>query len=274
MHFRPWDKGIKTRTFSAVKTITEPNSVVSQSAPKLINSMQFRTLLTVVLIAASGVLSSTIARRASEIDHDKVIPLPASGGHDETEFQPELHIGNGCHSYAAVDAEGNWSGGLKPTGAPSADCKDTSKGQTYVRSTRYQGRIAFVYAWYFPKDEISTGIGHRHDWEGAVVFLDANTHHIDGVAASAHGHWRKYPNPGGENVSGTHVKLQYSAEPVINSHALDLTDKGGDLLTLVDWGSMPAAARAAINDGSHWGDTNPLVADAHFESALEGAWMW
>ncbi|KAK7061126.1 dihydrolipoamide dehydrogenase precursor [Paramarasmius palmivorus] len=192
--------------------------------------MQFRTLFTVVLVAASCVLSSTVGRRASEIDHDKVALLPASGGPLETSHQPQLHIGNGCHSYPAVDAEGNWSGGLKPTGAPSADCKDPNKRQTYVRSTNnYRGKIGMAYAWYFPKDEISTGIGHRHDWEGAVVFLDPNTHHIDGVAASAHGHWRKYPNPGGVNVDGTRVKLQYSAEPVINSHALDLTDKGGDL---------------------------------------------
>ncbi|KAK7061097.1 hypothetical protein VNI00_000833 [Paramarasmius palmivorus] len=211
---------------------------------------------------------------ASVVNHDAIAKLPASGGPDETRFQPQLHIGNGCYSYPAVDAQGNWSGGLKPTGAPSAACKDTSKGQTYVRSTSYKGKTAFVYAWYMPKDEISTGIGHRHDWEGAVVFLDPKTRHIDGVAASAHGHWRKYPNPGGVNVDGTHVKLQYSAEPVINSHAIDLTDKGGDLPTLVDWGSMPAAARAAINDGSHWGDTNPPVADSHFDSSLSGAWMW
>uniref|UniRef100_A0A0W0G792 Putative necrosis-and ethylene-inducing protein n=1 Tax=Moniliophthora roreri TaxID=221103 RepID=A0A0W0G792_MONRR len=83
-----------------------------------------------------------------------------------------------------------------------------------------------------------SGIGRRHDWEGAVVSLDLRTNHInDGVTASAYGHWRKYPNPDGANVDGTHVKLQYSAEPVINSHAIDITDKSGDLPTLAQVGS-------------------------------------
>ncbi|KAK7045525.1 hypothetical protein VNI00_007357 [Paramarasmius palmivorus] len=230
-------------------------------------------LLTIALLATSGAVSGAILPRAESIGHDKVEKLPASGGPNQTKFQPQLHIGNGCHSYPAVDADGNWSGGLKPTGSPSGSCRDTSKAQTYVRGADFKGKTAFLYAWYMPKDEISPSIGHRHDWEGAVVFLDPDNNKIEGVAASAHGDWRKYKNPGGDKVDGNHVKLQYSAEGV-NSHAIDITDKDGDLSTLVDWAAMPGPARDAINDASHWGDANPPLADAHFEDNLNEAWMW
>nr|ABQ53551.1 necrosis- and ethylene-inducing protein 1 [Moniliophthora perniciosa] len=231
--------------------------------------MLYSSLLIVVLFIVTRSMSAP-----HQLPHDQIAKFPKSGGPLETQYQPALHIGNGCHSYPAVDVDGNWSGGLKPTGAPSAACKDTSKAQTYVRSATFQGKTALVYAWYMPKDEISTGIGHRHDWEGAVVFLNSDTQQIDGVAASAHGKWRKYPNPGGANIDDTHVKLQYSAEPVINSHALDLTDKGGDLPTLASWEGMGADARAAINERSHWGDANPPIADSLIDSSLSGAWMW
>ncbi|KAI3605332.1 necrosis inducing-like protein npp1 type [Moniliophthora roreri] len=89
-----------------------------------------------------------------------------------------------------------------------------------------------------------SGIGRRHDWEGAVVSLDLRTNHInDGVTASAYGHWRKYPNPDGANVDGTHVKLQYSAEP---------------------WDRLGGPAQQAINNPSHWGDsTNASIAESH-----------
>nr|AFG73941.1 necrosis- and ethylene-inducing protein 4 [Moniliophthora perniciosa] len=231
--------------------------------------MQFCNLFIIVLGAVSGALSASVK------NHDQIAKLPASGTNLENTYQPQLHIGNGCHSYPAVDAEGNWSGGLKPTGAPSAACKDTSKAQTYVRTTdNYNGKIAMVYAWYMPKDVVTSGFGHRHDWEGAVVFLDPKTKRIDGMACSAHGGWRKYPNPGGNNVDTTHVKLQYSAEPLINSHAIDLTDKGGDLPTLARWEKIGPAAQKAINDGSHWGKSNPPIADKNYQNSLQGAWMW
>nr|AFG73942.1 necrosis- and ethylene-inducing protein 5 [Moniliophthora perniciosa] len=232
--------------------------------------MQFSNLFIIIVLGAvSGALSATVK------DHDKIDKLPASGSEYETTYQPKLHIGNGCYSYPAVDAEGNWSGGLKPTGAPSAACKDRTKGQTYVRTADdFKGKIAMVYAWYMPKDVVTSGFGHRHDWEGAVVFVDRKTNRTEGVACSAHGGWRKYPNPGGNNVNGTHARLQYSAEPVINTHALDLTDKDGDLPTLAQWEQIGVPAQQAINDNSHWGKANPPIADHRMLNTLEGAWMW
>lgn len=233
----------------------------------IIFTMQFRHLVFVLFIV-------TRALSASVKSHDSFVPFPASGGPLETAYQPQLHIGNGCHSYPAVNAQGDWSGGLYPSGSPSAGCSDPTKGQTYVRSTNnYKGRIAMVYCWYMPKDEPVPTTGHRHEWEGAVVFLDIKTHNIDGVATSAHGHWRKYYNPNGTNVDGTHVKVEYSAEG-LNSHAIRLTDKDGDLPNLAQWDRLGGPAQQAINNPSNWGAANPPIAQMHYQMTLEGAWMW
>ncbi|EEB89214.1 hypothetical protein MPER_12714, partial [Moniliophthora perniciosa FA553] len=158
-------------------------------------------------------------------------------------------------------------------------CRDTTKGQTYVRSTNdYHGKIAMVYAWYMPKDQVDPvlGIGHRHDWEGAVVYLDKSTQAFAGVAFSAHGHWRKYleKDLNWTHFQGTHVKAQYSAEPWINSHAVDLTDKDGDLPDLAQWARLGGPAQQAINNIAHWGDTEPPISQRNYSLSLERSWMW
>ncbi|ETI39304.1 hypothetical protein F443_15123 [Phytophthora nicotianae P1569] len=30
-----------------------------------------------------------------------------------------------------------------------------------------------MYSWYMPKDETLPGLGHRHDWEACVVWIDS-----------------------------------------------------------------------------------------------------
>ncbi|KAG6595819.1 Necrosis inducing-like protein NPP1 type [Phytophthora cinnamomi] len=89
-------------------------------------------------------------------------------------FKPQLHITNGCHPYPAVSWWGETSDGLKPTGAPSSNCKGSGWGsQVYGRSTWYRGMWAIMYSWYFPKDSPSTGLGHRHDWEHVIAWINA-----------------------------------------------------------------------------------------------------
>ena len=82
------------------------------------------------------------------------------------------------------------SGGLSPTGGSNAGCS-SSTGQVYARSASFNNAFAIMYAWYMPKvrnachrgvnqkltfalaqDSPSTGLGHRHDWERIVVWLD------------------------------------------------------------------------------------------------------
>lgn len=82
--------------------------------------------------------------------------------------------------------------GLAPTGASNGDCA-SSTGQIHVRGAAYGNYYALMYSWYFSKDEPSTGLGHRHDWEGVIVWLSSSTstsaENIVAVCPSAHGGW-------------------------------------------------------------------------------------
>ncbi|EPQ27597.1 uncharacterized protein PFL1_04735 [Pseudozyma flocculosa PF-1] len=236
--------------------------------------MQFKLSLATLALAAASLVSA-----ANEINHDQVQSFPqinptSASDRVAIRFNPSLHVGNGCYPYAAVQANGDWSGGLAPTGAPSAACKDQTKpGQVYVRSKWYRGKWAIVYSWYFPKDVVSSGIGHRHDWEGAIVWIDnpaAANPKILGASASAHGHWRNYVPVPGADRDGDTVKIQYSAEG-INSHANDLTDKGGRRYPVITWEALPDIAKRGL-DGHSWGDANPLIIDANFDNNLAKAY--
>ena len=67
----------------------------------------------------------------------------------------------------------------------------------YARAATYNGAYAIMYSWYMPKDEPSTGIGHRHDWENIVVWLssESTSATLTGVAISAHGSYQKTTSP-------------------------------------------------------------------------------
>lgn len=59
-----------------------------------------------------------------------------------------------------------------------------------------------MYAWYWPKDEPSAGIGHRQDWESIVAWLSSESTLVtlDGMAVSGHGGFTTSTSP---NLSGT-----------------------------------------------------------------------
>ena len=112
------------------------------------------------------------------------------------------------------------SGGLNPSGGPSDGCS-SSTGQVYARGGTYNGRFAIMYAWYMPKDSPSSGLGHRHDWESAVVWLSAQTTtaSIVGGAASAHGDFDTTTTP---NLSGNSLLIRYySVWPVNHQYVFD-----------------------------------------------------
>ncbi|GMF59579.1 unnamed protein product [Phytophthora fragariaefolia] len=116
--------------------------------------------------------------QSTTISHDQVQafhqPEPVTISEKAAvKFKPQLHITNGCRPYPAVNDVGETSGGLKTTGSPSAGCKGSGWGsQVYGRSTWHRDIWAIMYSWYFPKDSPSTGLGHRHDWEHVIVWIN------------------------------------------------------------------------------------------------------
>ena len=151
-----------------------------------------------------------------------------------------------------------------------------------------------MYSWYMPKvrsthpypsprtvpipsppprackqDEPSTGIGHRHDWEGIVVWIDDPTKAeptILGAAASAHGGFSTSTSP---PLDGTSPLIQYySIWPV--DHQLGFTDTEGGTQPLIAWESLTDAARTALQD-TDFGSANVPFKDGNFESNLAKA---
>ncbi|KAH8430904.1 NPP1 family protein [Aspergillus melleus] len=214
---------------------------------------------------------------ADSIDHDKVVGFEetvptGTTGEVYKAYQPYLKVVNGCVPFPAVDADGNTNAGLNPSGAPSADCA-SSTGQVYVRSgdSSSGDAHALLYSWYFPKDSPSTGLGHRHDWEGVIVWLsDASSTSADNVLAvcpSAHGGWDCSTD--GYTLQGTRPLIKYESVWPVN-HQCGLTSTVGGEQPLVAWESLPAVAQKALED-TDFGDGNVPFKDANFENNLAKA---
>ncbi|KAL4875264.1 necrosis inducing protein-domain-containing protein [Aspergillus karnatakaensis] len=201
------------------------------------------------------------------IDHDAVAGLPEtlpSGtlGDIYRAYQPYLEVEDGCVPFPAVDADGNTSGGLAPTGSSTGDCS-SSTGQVYARSTMSDGLDAtygagIMYSWYFPKDSPSTGLGHRHDWEGVIVWLadgaSSTAENVVAVCPSAHGDWNCDTS---FSLSGTHPLIRYFNVWPVN-HQLGLTDSVGGSQPLVAWESVGSAVRDALESTDFGSATVPF----------------
>ncbi|KAJ5600962.1 hypothetical protein N7450_002029 [Penicillium hetheringtonii] len=182
-------------------------------------------------------------------------------------YQPHLKVVNGCVPFPAVDADGNTNAGLDITGASNGDCS-SSTGQIYVRGKTSGDYYALVYAWYFPKDEPSSGLGHRHDWEGVIVWLSDSTStssdNIVAVCPSAHGGWDCSTD--GYTLDGTSPLIKYySTWPV--DHQCGLTDTVDGTQPLIAWESLPSVAQDALGT-TDFGDANVPLNDGNMDSNL------
>ncbi|KAF2150629.1 NPP1-domain-containing protein [Myriangium duriaei CBS 260.36] len=223
------------------------------------------------LLLTTTTNASPLSRRAV-IDSGAVVGFPQSVPSGELgtlylRFQPHLYVQNGCVPFPAVDAAGNTGGGLAPTGSSNGGCS-SSPGQVYARAGTHNGRYGIMYAWYMPKDEPSDGIGHRHDWECAVVWLSGSTGSpsITGVSASAHGGFQFNSSP---NLTGTSPLIRYYSQWPLD-HQMGYTSTVGGEQPLVAWESLTDAARTALTN-TDFGSANVPFKDANFASNLEKA---
>ncbi|KAG3080352.1 hypothetical protein PI124_g20846 [Phytophthora idaei] len=132
-----------------------------------------------------------------------------------------------------------------------------------------------MYSWYFPKDSPSTGLGHRHDWEHVIVWIDnpdvANPK-ILAVTLSAHSGYSKYAPPKAGTVAGNTAKINCESHWPVN-HALDSTDKGGETQPLIMWDQMTEAARRSLNTVG-FGDANVPMNDGNFMRKIANVSPW
>lgn len=122
-----------------------------------------------------------------------------------------------------------------------------------------------------PKDSPSSGLGHRHDWEGVIVFFNSATAttaaNIKAVCPSAHGDWEC--STSGYSLSGTSPLIKYESEWPVN-HSCGLTSEVGSLQPLIAWESLTAAAQNALST-TDFGDANVPFIDAVFTDNLASA---
>ncbi|TVY93118.1 hypothetical protein LAWI1_G001912 [Lachnellula willkommii] len=222
-------------------------------------------------IALLAVNASPLERRGT-VGSDDIVGFPEtvpSGtvGTVYKAYQPDLYVVNGCVPFPAVDAAGDTNAGLDTTGSSNGDCS-SSTGQIYVRGATYGDYYALMY---MPKDEPSDGLGHRHDWEGVIIWLTSSTattaSNILAVCPSAHGGWDCSTD--GYSLSGTAALIKYqSVWPV--DHSCGLTTTVGGTQPLIAWESLPAVAQTALND-TDFGSANVPFIDVHFDTNLAAA---
>ncbi|KAL4788113.1 putative NPP1 domain protein [Aspergillus varians] len=186
-------------------------------------------------------------------------------------YRPYLDVVNGCLPYPAVDAEGNTSGGVDITLDNSTDCSN-SKGQVYVRGHTTENATAIMYAWYMPKDSPSAGMGHRHEWEGVIVWLSSPDStakkNILAVCPSGHGGWDCSTD--GYSLSGSHSLIKYQSIIWPINHQCFLTDVKGKKQPLIAWESLPEVAREAL-ETTDFGAANVPFNDRTFLNNLAKA---
>lgn len=184
-------------------------------------------------------------------------------------FKPQLHVYNGCQPYAVVDANGNTGGGLKPSGSPAGKCSDRSKAQIYSRSGWYNGQYGIMYSWYMAKDEPMPFIGHRHDWEGTVIWLSSNEPNATIVAASTSAHsGYTIQSPINEVYvkDGVSVRIGYESHWPLD-HQTDFTTEDGEFQPLIQWEQMTDAARDALETTS-FGKADVMINNSNFERKM------
>lgn len=191
---------------------------------------------------------------AAVINHDQVVGFQEVTPVTVTQitakrFQPYLKVYHGCVPFPAVDQQGNTNAGLQTSGSPNGNCS-SSRGQVYSRSAWHNGVWAIMYAWYFPKDSPSSGLGHRHDLEGIVVWVDnpaAQNPQILSIAYSGHGQFTNVA-PSNTNLNGTNPLISYNSTWPLN-HELGVTGTVGGMQPLIGWdGSDVCGTRCAEYD--------------------------
>ncbi|KAG7397220.1 hypothetical protein PHYBOEH_001098 [Phytophthora boehmeriae] len=241
-------------------------------------------------IAVVGVMLSAVD--ADSIGHDKVQPFaqPESVTFSEkaaVQFKPSLVVYSGCHPYPAVNAAGETSGGLKPSGSSSGQCEKPELGsQIYGRAGWYSNMWAIMYAWYFPKDDPPMSSGHRHDWENIVVWIDnpeANPPMLKAVSAwineesrydqhhasaRAYNNARKYSN-------GSSPNIRYRSLSWFRYTRVDMSvqDDDAEFQDLIMWEQLTNEARSAL-ESTDFGDAKVPFNDANYQSLLDKAWPY
>lgn len=203
------------------------------------------------------------------IGHDDVEPITDSVVNAlHSQFMPWIDVEHGCDFQAAINSNGDVSGGLKASGRSNGGC-ESMKGQAYAKSTQFSdGTTAIMYAYYFAKDHALWGGlgGHRHDWEHVVVWLDADENVI-GAAYSAHGDYSKTTSP---FMIGHNIVVDYKAS--YTTHSFFEADSTSSISqeNLVSYDNLSGTVQSNL-ETYDWGNAVFPLKSSRFDSYIEAS---
>ena len=196
--------------------------------------------------------------------------LPGNATADELRYQPAMdYDGDGCYPTPAIGPDGTLNPGLNTSGAVNGNCRDASdlaNTNSYSRVKCNNGWCAYLYTFYFEKDQAVPGSGlggHRHDWEHVAVWVQNGT--IRNVSTSFHGNYQIHAASAVAFENG-HPKIVYHKDGV-STHTMRLASatepaenhRGAwQYPTLVGWDGYPSGIRDRLSGSA---------ADAHFGTA-------
>ncbi|CEG44165.1 NLP-like protein [Plasmopara halstedii] len=197
-------------------------------------------------------------------------------------YQPRLYVLGACYPYPAVQADGSLSEGLPWKIFFQSRCNGSPRGsQIYSRSDWYRGKWAIMYAWYLPRaldQNIWDVDGHSHFWTFVVVWTDSPDPDVSTIlAASTSGvgnRIKKYsPLKSKYLLNHKSLKVKLHENHFWDKTGLKLTEKVGELQTLITWEQLTDEARAALSSVhySDWRMESPIQ-DKWFRPMLSSAY--
>ncbi|MGP3979619.1 NPP1 family protein [Streptomyces sp. KR80] len=215
---------------------------------------------------------------------DIVQPLPQNASGLEQTFSPAYDYDkDGCYATAAIDSNGTLNPGLKLGGDVNGRCRDKvqlDNSNTYSRAKCNNGWCAIMYASYFEKDQATLGpgaIGHRHDWEHVVAWV--NNNEVQYVSSSQHSGWKWYPRSQ-VRFDGSHPKVVYHKDGA-STHFFRLANNNDEppenhtggwfFPRLVGWDDgYPSGLRDKLMN-ANFGAATIKISEGRFNDALAAA---
>ena len=234
------------------------------------------------LAAVLGALALVLALPA-QANANVLTLLPQNADGLEQTFSPAYdYDGDGCYATAAIGADGTINPGLKLGGDVNGHCHDYAQlanANTYSREKCNNGWCAVMYASYFEKDQATLGpaaIGHTHDWEHVVVWINDNQ--VRYVSVSQHSGYQ-VAAASSVRFDGTHPKIVYHKDGA-STHDFRLANTNDEppenayhtwqYPTLVGWNGYPAGIRDILS-AYDFGSANFGLKDSNFAAHLSSA---
>lgn len=217
---------------------------------------------------------------------DPPAALPASAPDADKKWQPALDFDkDGCYSTPAIGPDGTIAPGLDIGGAVNGHCHDKSdleNTNVYSRSKCNNGWCAYMYAYYFEKDQTFTGPGaagsHKHDWEHIIVWVQNDQAKY--VSVSQH---KGYDTKSASELQfqDSHPKAVYQKDGGSTHDFRFAKSDGGDeppendegtwqIKGLVGWDNFPSGLRDKLASAD-FGDATLKLTDGRFNGALASA---